>query len=190
MEPSLSSRILAILPLVCVSALQMPASVQAAAPPHKADQKIEQRPWPRNYTVNGTQFSVYRPELESWTNNQLQARAVMAVRMGPSSDDPGPYRYGVVWLKARTDTDTQGRLVSLRDVAVTRTSFPSGREQEAQYQSMLQSVTIGKSLTVSLDQLEAALAIATTRKSQPVQVNNTPPDIIFAFEPAVLIHLD
>src|SRR6478752_7189539 len=136
MEPSLPSRILAILPLACLIAI-----VPAAALPQKADQKIEQRPWPRNYTVNGTQFSVYRPELDSWTNNQLQARAVMAVKLGSASEDSGPYRYGVVWLKARTDTDIQGRLVTLRDVAVTRASFPSGREQEAQYQSMLQSVT-------------------------------------------------
>jgi hypothetical protein len=114
----------------------------------------------------------------------------MAVKTGSAAGDTGPYRYGVVWLKARTDTDIQGRLVTLRDVTVTRASFPSGREQEAQYQSMLQSVTMGKSLSVSLDQLEAALAIASTRKSQPVQVSNTPPDIIFAFTPAVLIHLD
>ena len=96
----------------------------------------------------------------------------------------------MVWLKARTETDTQGRLVTLRDVAVTRASFPSGRDQEAQYQSMLQSVTVGKSLIVSLDQLEAAQAIASTRKSQPVQVSNTPPEIIFSFAPAVLLHLD
>src|SRR3954463_5752846 len=121
MEPSLPSRILAILPLACLIVMA-PAAMQAAPAPRKADQKIEQRPWPRNYTVNGTQFSVYRPELDSWTSNQLQARAVMAVKIGAASGEPGagPYRYGVVWLKARTDTDTQGRLVALRDVAVTR----------------------------------------------------------------------
>src|SRR6185312_7263443 len=191
MEPSLPSRILAILPLVCLIVMAS-ASLQAAPAPQKADRKIEQRPWPRNYTVNGTQFSVYRPELDSWTSNQLQARAVMAVKVGAASGEPGTgsYRYGVVWLKARTDTDTQGRVVNLHDIAVTRASFPSGRDQEAQYQSMLQSVTQGKSLTVSLDQLEAALAIAATRKSQPVQVNNTPPEIIISFAPSVLVHLD
>ena len=84
MEPFLSPRISAILPLVClvVLALLMAARAAAAAEP---PQKIDQRPWPRMYTVNGTQFSVYRPELDSWNNNQLQARAVMAVKMGSAS---------------------------------------------------------------------------------------------------------
>ena len=167
----------------------MQAASNIAAP-----QKLDERPWPRQYTVNGTQFSVYRPELDSWTNNQLQCRAVMAVRIGTATDDSGKeagqYRYGVVWLKARTETDTQGRQVTLNEVAVTKVNFPTGREQEAQYQSMLQSVTANKSLAVSLDQLEAALAIATSRKSQPLQVANAPPDIIFSFVPAVLVHVD
>src|SRR5690349_11606329 len=110
MEPQVSLRILAFLPLVCLIVLAASGAARAA-PPQRADQKIEQRPWPRDYTVNGTQFSVYRPELEGWTNNQLAARAVMAVKVGSSSDGPGSYRYGVVWLKARTETDTQGRLV-------------------------------------------------------------------------------
>jgi hypothetical protein len=186
------SRILAILPLACLIGVTVFGTAQAAPVP-SAPQNVDQRPWPRSYAVNGTHFSVYRPELDSWTNNQLQARAVMAVKIGSATARAGgdaQDRYGVVWLKARTDTDTQGRLVTLRDVAVTRASFPSGRDQEAQYQSMLQSVTMGKSLTVSLDQLEAALAVSTSKKSQPIQVNNTPPEIIFSFTPAVLVHLD
>ena len=144
--------------------------------------------------MNGTQFSVYRPELDSWSNNQLQCRAVMAVRTGTVTDNSGnaaeQYRYGVVWLKARSETDTQGRLVTLNDVTVTKVNFPTAREQEAQYQSMLQSVMAGKSLVVSLDQMEAALAIANSRKAQSLQVNNAPPDIIFSFAPAVLVHVD
>ena len=180
-------RVLAFLLFACLAGSQYAQAATSTAP--KAP---EYRPWPRQYTVNGTQFSVYRPELEGWTNNQLQARAVMAVRIGTAADnsDAGPYRYGVVWLKARSETDTQGRLVTLSDVAVTKVNFPSARDQEAQYQSMLQSVTAGKSLTMSLDQLESELAIADIRKGQPLQVGNTPPDIIFSVTPAVLVHVD
>jgi len=182
------SRVLAFLLFVCLIVCVSVRSVQAAS------KTEDERPWPRQYTVNGTQFSVYRPELDSWTNNQLQCRAVMAVRTPAVTDDTGkpqePHRYGVVWLKARTETDKQGRLVTLNDVAVTKINFPTARDQEAQYQSMLQSVTAGKSLTVSLDQLEAALAIANSRKAQPLQVGHAPPDIIFAFSPAVLVRVD
>ena len=182
------SRVLAFLLLVCLIVCVGAGSVQAAT------KTQDDRPWPRQYTVNGMQFSVYRPELDSWTDNQLQGRAVMAVRIAATTDDTGKpqeqYRYGVVWLKARIETDTQGRLVVLNDVAVTKINFPTARDQEAQYQSMLQSVTAGKSLVVSLDQLEAALAIANTRKAQPLQVSNAPPDIIFSFSPSVLVRVD
>jgi len=182
------SRVLAFLSFVCLIFCVSTGSAQAAS------KTQDDRPWPRQYNVNGTQFSVYRPELDSWTNNQLQCRAVMAVRTPAVTDDTGkpqePHRYGVVWLKARTETDKQGRLVTLNDVAVTKINFPTARDQEAQYQSMLQSVTAGKSLTVSLDQLEAALAIANSRKAQPLQVGHAPPDIIFAFSPAVLVRVD
>jgi len=182
------SRVLAFLLFVCLIVCVSAGSAQAAS------RTQDDRPWPRQYNVNGTQFSVYRPELDSWTNNQLQCRAVMAVRTPAVPDDTSKpqeqYRYGVVWLKARTETDTQGRLVTLNDVAVTKINFPTGRDQEAQYQSMLQSVTAGRSLVVSLDQLEAGLAIANTRKAQPLQVGNAPPDIIFAFSPAVLVRVD
>ena len=55
----------------------------------------------------------------------------MAVRIAAVADDTGKpqeqYRYGVVWLKARTETDTQGRLVTLNDVAVTKINFPTGQ---------------------------------------------------------------
>ena len=182
------SHVLAFLLFVCLIVCAGAGSLQAAS------KTQDDRAWPRQYSVNGTQFSVYRPELDSWSNNQLQCRAVMAVRTAAVTDDSGKpqeqYRYGVVWLKARTETDTQGRVVTLNEVAVTKINFPTARDQEAQYQSMLQSVTVGKSLTMSLDQLEAALAIANNRKAQPLQVGNAPPDIIFSFSPAVLVRVD
>src|ERR1700748_2989424 len=135
-------RFLAFLSCVC---LIVCVSAGSAAGASKTQ---DDRPWPRQYTVNGTQFSVYRPELDSWSNNQLQCRAVMAVKTAAGTDDTGApqerHRYGGVWLKSRTETDTQGRLVALSDVTVMKINFPTARDQEAQYQSMLQSVTAGK----------------------------------------------
>jgi len=88
------SRVLAFLSFVCLIFCVSTGSAQAAS------KTQDDRPWPRQYNVNGTQFSVYWPELDSWTNNQLQCRAVMAVRTPAVTDDTGkpqePRRYGVV----------------------------------------------------------------------------------------------
>ena len=69
------SRVIAFLSFVCLIVCVSAGSIQAASLSRTQDE----RPWPRQYNVNGTKFSVYRPELDSWANNQLQCRAVMAV---------------------------------------------------------------------------------------------------------------
>jgi hypothetical protein len=179
--------------ILTVFLLASSASLQAAPP--AATSRADQASWPRQFTVDGTQLSLYRPELESWSGNQLQARAVVAVKTGTATDSAGKAvdrnSYGVVWLKARTDTDKQGRLVTLNNVSVTKTSFPAATDRQAQYQGLLQSAMQGKAVSVSLDQLESALAVAGSKQATAqVQVNNTPPEIIFSFTPAVLVPID
>jgi hypothetical protein len=179
--------------VLTVFLLASSASLQAATP--VATSRADQASWPRQYTVDGTQLSLYRPELESWSGNQLQARAVMAVKTGTATDSSGKAvdrnSYGVVWLKARTDTDKQGRLVTLNNVSVTKTNFPAAADRQTQYQGLLQSAMQDKAVTVSLDQLESALAVANSKQTTAqVQVNNTPPEIIFSFTPAVLVPID
>lgn len=182
-----------LLILLCACLLALAGTQSQAAPARPAIEKVAERSWPRDYTVNGTRFSLYPPELDSWTNNQLQCRVVMAVKT-PMMDDAGrsneQFRHGVVWLKARTETDIQGRLVSLSDLTVTRVNFPGARNQEAQYQSLLQTATAGKSLVVSLDQLEAALAVAGSRRLAQQSVGNVPPEIIIASSRSVLVRVD
>src|SRR4051794_39061660 len=119
-------RVLSLLLLIwaCVFADTQPLqAVKATA----VVQRSDSRPWPRRYSVNGTEFLLLRPELDSWNKDQLFARAVMGVK---TSSAAAPYRYGVVWLKARTETDIQGRLVSISDLVVTDANFPSNKDQE------------------------------------------------------------
>src|ERR1700753_2922810 len=93
-----------------------------ATPSAIAANTIDTRPWPRQYAVDGTQISLYRPQLDSWKGNQLQARAVMTVKTGATKDASGKIvdqlTYGVAWLNARTETDTQARQVVLSGVTV------------------------------------------------------------------------
>src|SRR6202008_2687867 len=76
-------------------------SLPADAPP-----TIDARPWPRHYTVDATEFLLYRPQLDSWSADKLAARAVMAVKTGTEKDKDGKdvdrMTYGVLWLSART----------------------------------------------------------------------------------------
>jgi hypothetical protein len=163
--------------------------------PASAPSTIDARPWPRTYTIDGTKFQLYRPQLDTWTGNQLKARAAMSVFTGTSKDAKGnvvqEQTYGVLWVSARTDTDKDAREVTLTNITFDRAKFPASPDSEARYLALAQKISPGTDLVVSLDQLEASLALLNSQqKVASLPVNNTPPDILFSFEPAVLILID
>lgn len=167
-----------------------PISVPANAPP-----TIDARPWPRRFTVDATEFLLYRPQLDSWSADKLAARAVMAVKTGAEKDKDGEdvdrMTYGVLWLSARTETDPEAREIVLTDVKVDRANFPAAKTKEADYLAIARKAAPVTDTVVSLDQAEAAMAllnVGANHKSVPVI--NTPPEIIFSHEPAVLILVD
>src|SRR5882672_7563633 len=140
-----------------------PSPTKAKTIPASAPSTIDARPWPRNYTIDSTKFLLYHPQLESWTGNQLKARAVMAVTTGTIKDAKGnsvpQQTYGVLWISARTDTDKDAREVTLADIKFDSAKFPASPDHETQYLSLAQKISPGTDLVVSLDHLEAALAM-------------------------------
>ncbi|MES2033077.1 MAG: hypothetical protein V4466_02780 [Pseudomonadota bacterium] len=191
-----SVALLVLLPSPASPAPGGPASPPPAAVATGPERTIDARPWPRAYTVDGVTFSIYRPQVDSWTNNQLRARAVMAVRTGeqkaPSGDTAATQDYGVLWLTARTETDREAREVVLDDVTVDRISFPSARDQESRYLALARKVAPTNQPVASLNQIEASLALAEAGAVPGVSdpINTTPPEIIFSFQPALLVLID
>src|SRR3546814_504582 len=51
----------------------------AVAPPGKT---VDARVWPRSYKVDGVEFALYQPQVDSWEGNEIKARQVMAVTTG------------------------------------------------------------------------------------------------------------
>src|SRR5678815_2311535 len=84
--------------------------------------------WPRTMTTtNQNQVELFQPQLENWRDNHLQARAVVEVTL---SGDPHPH-LGVAWFTADTVVDKAQGLVTLENVAVTRTKFSALAQEEA-----------------------------------------------------------
>jgi hypothetical protein len=173
-----------------------PNAAMAAEPVDTAPRTIDARPWPRPYQVDGVEFSLYRPEIDSWNGDTLKARAVMAVKTGEARDASGKavahQEFGVLWLTARTETDKEAREVVLSNLTIDRASFPTAKDQEARYLALARKVAPTTSLVASLNQLEASLALTqaggAAGASQPV--DNSPPEILFAFEPTILVLID
>jgi hypothetical protein len=178
----------------------MPATSQSSADPAASQVGIDARPFPREFTVRGTTFNVHQPQFDSWEGNRLKGRFAMSVRTGTRSGPDGKAQkaqdtsdFGVVQFQARTQVDKDARAVVLSDIELPGASFPTDTAKQAQYLELAREQLKQKeTMTISLDQLESAMAIANveSQKPQSLPVRNEPPDIIFSTAPAVLILVD
>jgi hypothetical protein len=164
------------------------AATPVAAP---ADSAFEDAPpdtgWPRILSGHGQTFTVYQPQLDSWDGFTLEAHAAVAVESGGEQ----PPIFGVVNLSAHTLVDKDERLVTLEDLKVADPRFPSAPEQAQAFGEALHDALPKDIRSVSLDRLEAQLAIHEARskaKAQPLK--NAPPRIVFMQQPSLLVYID
>ena len=141
-------------------------------------------PWPRVMTYQGATVSIFQPQVESWTNNQITGRSAVSVKSSKGID------YGVIWITARTEVDKVNRMVTLLDLNITKQSFPTLPNNGSAYASaLLKDLPWNK--TVALDLLEADLAVTdAAAKQKTFELQNTPPIIYFSTQPAVLALID
>jgi hypothetical protein len=140
-------------------------------------------PWPRELKLSNAKVLLYQPQLESWEHNKLHFRAVVAVTPTGTKREI----FGVIWGTARTHVDWIERMVTLEDLDLKRSKFPTLADNGASYMRALQQQSVAAQRTISLDRMQAMLAASGTVKPQPVQVNNDPPRIIVAASPAMLV---
>jgi hypothetical protein len=144
--------------------------------------------WPRMFaTSDGDTLTVYQPQIESWTGDQLQARfAVSSLIRGASVEV-----YGVAFFTARTNVDKVNRVVYLEDMKVTKVTFPSAPEREAAFQSQITQMIPPRSRAIALDRLEAMMANANTAAAaNKMTLGTNAPKVIFSSVPAVLVSID
>ncbi len=194
--------ILLILTVGCAAQQQQPyyiapqppgASVApVAAPPPQPPQAPAPAPdpWPRKFSfVDATGASVtllvYQPQVESWEGNQIKFRAAV----GATAGSPTRETFGVVWATARTEVNRAARMVTLADLNLTRSNFPTLPDNGAAYRQQLQMMFTGDARTIALDRLQASLAASGIKMPAGVAVRNDPPRIIVSYSPAILIAL-
>ena len=146
-------------------------------------------PWPREAKEGGRTFTVYQPQIEKWDGTRLHARAAVSVE---SQASPLQH-FGVVWFSARADVDKANRLVALADFKVDKFTFPSEPDRAAEYQKVLEGRLPREMGRISLDRIQAALAITEAQRgggASPQPVKNDPPRVILSTVPALLVLVD
>ncbi len=157
------------------------SGAEQASPPAS---DVTPDPWPKSAIVNGTKYTVYQPQLDSWNDYVYQAHGAVSVL---AADSKAPI-FGVIEISAVTIVDKQARVVHFENVLVTKATFPSVPQMAWTYQQAIQSVLNQGPATMSLGRLEAAVAIeGAQRKARQVPVLNEPPRIVFSTSAMVLV---
>src|SRR5882672_6854482 len=73
-------------------------------------------PWPTQISARDGRFVVYQPQFDKWDDDRLEGRAAVAVH---AQADQQPSSFGMVWISARTETNRDSGIVTIRDLAIT-----------------------------------------------------------------------
>ena len=140
--------------------------------------------WPRERYQNGNRLIVYQPQIDDWKNFQdLSWR--MAVSLTPKT---GKTEVGVVEMKGTTNVDNVAKLVTISNLQITNTYFPSLDKATADKMEQVFKSFMPPTFQIALFHL-----IASTPKKEPpagVQLNNDPPKIFVGYRPSILLSVN
>ncbi|CAA0104136.1 Uncharacterised protein [Starkeya nomas] len=174
---------------------QQPAAPagQTAAPASAIPQALA---WPRNFDLGDKRLEVYQPLIEQWNGDQLSGRAAIAIGPKPaegasttSSTTPSAApTYGIARFTARVAVDKPSKLAQLSNVVITSVDVPTDPSQNTALLSALQSRISPQGMTFALDNLLTSYAATKQLDKEMTQpVDNTPPRIVFADKPTLLV---
>jgi hypothetical protein len=165
-----------------------PAAPAASGGPAASREATGNAPWPRESTEGDRTYVVYQPQIEQWDGVRLHARAAVSVESAASPIQ----NFGVAWFSARAEVDKANRLVALTDFRIDKVAFPSEPDRAAEYQKVLEGHLPRDAARISLDRVQAALAVTEAQASgaKPQAVKNDPPRVIVSTTPALLVLVD
>lgn len=143
--------------------------------------------WPKRFEHPKGTVVMYQPQLESFQDDKLTARAAVSVKTTTMKTPV----FGAVWLSGRVLTDRDTRMATIDEVKVTEAKFPDAKpEQLEKLKDFLNTQMSGRSVPISLDRLLAALEVVEKEQAGDRGLKNEPPKILFVSHPAVLVPLD
>lgn len=140
--------------------------------------------WPLHVPSSVGEVTAYQPQIDSYTGNQLTAHQAVSVAQGEGK----PPVFGAVFFTATVSTDRGTGTVTVENVSVTSSRFPTAAQGTATAvtQALQQAGSQGN-LQLSEAQLLSQLALTQQQQAAAQNLNNTPPQIVFASQPTVLV---
>lgn len=143
--------------------------------------------WPQEITAPSGTIIVYQPQPESLSGNLLQGRAAMSLELKDKSEPI----FGAFWFSANIDTNGDEDIALVRNVKVTKVTWPDSDEQnEARFTEIVDQQLAKTSFEISMSRLSASLETAEQAQKSLENLKHDAPKIIFKEQLAVLLLFD
>ncbi|MEN8117734.1 MAG: hypothetical protein ABFS16_12185 [Bacteroidota bacterium] len=143
--------------------------------------------WPREIQVKKYVITLYQPQLESLTGNNLEGRMALSVKK-----DKEDLIFGALWFNAKILTDMEERTAVLENLEIPKVKFPD-IEDESKLETLKEVVIEdleSVNFEMSLDRILADLEEVESAALLSDRLNNTPPKIYYRSTPTVLVLVD
>ncbi|MEI6224909.1 MAG: carbohydrate-binding family V/XII, partial [Deltaproteobacteria bacterium] len=139
--------------------------------------------WPRAIDIGNGSLEIYQPQLEKFEGVKVSGRSAVAW----TEKDKAPV-FGVIWYVAQVSVDRDARQATVESLQVTKVRFPNiTKDQEKQVAAKIEADVPRWDLTVSLDAIQASIAVSQAEKRSSEGLKATPPRMLFSNDPAVLL---
>jgi hypothetical protein len=142
--------------------------------------------WPKTFEKDGTQITVYQPQLKSW-EKYLTLTADTAIAITPKD---GKQFLGVISWRANTLADVGTRSVYVSDIQVISSRFPTlDPAHEAEVQERISHVYPTITFNTSLNHMIASLEKVNS-PTGAAALNTQVPSIFVSTSPAIVLMVD
>jgi len=143
--------------------------------------------WPLEYISEEGILTIYQPQLDSLEKNTINARSAVSVKLSEESEPI----FGAVWFTSRLLTDREKRMAVLENIKVKQVRFPEADDDKLKIlTSIVEKSLPSQNIEISLDRIHAMLELAKKEEAVSKEFILTPPEIIFATSPTVLVSID
>ena len=148
-----------------------------------------QEDWPKLInTADGSVIRIYQPQPESFAGNVFKFRSAISVQ-APNQSEPV---FGTFWSVANVETDKDTRHINIISLKVPNLKMGADTDiSKINYLKTVLETQIPESgFSLPLDQVLSSLEMNTEEKKLSKGLNNTPPNVIYATKPTILVLID
>lgn len=143
--------------------------------------------WPQVIEAQEGDIIVYQPQPERLDGNRLTGRAAFQLDV----DGVEQPIFGAMWFSARLETDRDADIATVLDLTVEHVTWPESKDaQEQRFTAIVEGAMPTAGFDISLSSLAASLETAEVVQQSLEDLNNDPPEIVFAQALSVLLLYD